>query len=222
MVYLNLYQKYILEQLQKYGGLLTRQLEFMTKRFVEPYLLNVDGYLKQLRWFNRIEFTEYMGEEAVMLPGQCIDADIISSVDVMLKFAEYIVRHDRGCPPVSIRFFINTELKLTQEVNILPVERGREREAEYYAESYITELQPEDKQAGQLPEWIFLLQNKKQMRLIQPNAEYSFAVMEENKPVFYRDTKIKQKGTLNVFEVSSISEGRTVLFCFTGVTEKNV
>lgn len=189
MVYLNLYQKYILEQLQKYGGLLTRQLEFMTKRFVEPYLLNVDGYLRQLRWFNRIEFTEYMGEEAVMLPGQCIDADIISSVDVMLKFAEYIVRHDRGCPPVSIRFFINTELKLTQEVNILPVERGREREAEYYAENYITELQPKDKQAGQLPEWIFLLKDKEQMRLIQPNAEYSFAVMEENKPVFYRDTK---------------------------------
>lgn len=37
-MYLNLYQKYILELLDEYGGLLKRQLEFMVKRFKEPYL----------------------------------------------------------------------------------------------------------------------------------------------------------------------------------------
>ena len=41
-MYLNLYQKYILELLNEYGGLLERQLEMLVKHFKEPHLYNIE------------------------------------------------------------------------------------------------------------------------------------------------------------------------------------
>ena len=48
-MYLNLYQKYILELLAEYDGLLVRQLEALVKHFKEPHLYNINGYLEQDR-----------------------------------------------------------------------------------------------------------------------------------------------------------------------------
>lgn len=188
-MYLNLYQKYILELLEEYGGLLKRQLEFMVKRFKEPHLRDINGYVHQLDRFEKIQLTELAGEEAVILPGRRIDADIVRSVDIMLKFSGCLVHHNRGRPPVSLQFEINSDASASIEVNILPVDSGFEKEAVYLAEHYVTEFN--DSNLGQSPEWIFLLRDRAQMQYIRPNAEYSFAVMEENEPVFYRDTKTK-------------------------------
>lgn len=60
-MYLNLYQKYILELLAEYDGLLVRQLEALVKHFKEPHLYNINGYLEQLRRFDKIEIVPYRG-----------------------------------------------------------------------------------------------------------------------------------------------------------------
>ena len=42
-MYLNLYQKYILELLAEYDGLLVRQLEALVKHFKEPHIRDRAG-----------------------------------------------------------------------------------------------------------------------------------------------------------------------------------
>lgn len=35
------------------------------------------------------------------------------------------------------------------------------------------------------PSWMFLIQNKRQMALIRPKAEFSFVMIENGTPIFY-------------------------------------
>lgn len=85
-MYLNLYQKYILELLAEYDGLPERQLEALVKHFKEPHLYNINGYLKQLRIFNRIEIVPYKSEKAVILSGRSVNENMITAFDIMLNF----------------------------------------------------------------------------------------------------------------------------------------
>lgn len=106
-MYLNLYQKYILELLTEYGGLLKRQLEVMVKHFKESHLYNIDGYLEQLRRFGRIEFADCKGECAVILPGREINEVVVTAFDIMLNFLDYLIGCEVGIEPVILRFYIN-------------------------------------------------------------------------------------------------------------------
>lgn len=184
-MYLNIYQKYILELLREYGGLLKRQLEFMVKRFKEPHLLNIDGYIYQLKRFERIYCTDYMGEEAVILPGREIDDNIIIAFDIMLQFSDYIAGHEKACSPVTMRFFISPDNNSMQEINIVPVAYDKEIEVVHYAEGYMIDIAENAEKISHPPAWIFLIHDKRQMKQITPKVEYSFVVMKNGKPVFY-------------------------------------
>lgn len=184
-MYINLYQKYILELLEEYGGLLKRQLEFMVKRFKEPYLRDINGYVYQLRRFGKVCCVDYMGEEAVILPGRDIDGNIIAAFDIMLEFAEYLVYHEIGKAPVIIRIFINSDSKREQEINVISVLQGQEKQIMYYTERYAIDTVENADKISHPPAWIFLIQNIQQMNLISSKAEYSFVIIEKGKPVFY-------------------------------------
>lgn len=185
MMYLNLYQKYILGLLQEYGGLLKRQLEFMVKRFKEPHLYNINGYLEQLRQFDKIEIVPYKGEEAVILPDGKINEDMVTAFDIMLKFEEYLVSFERGDIPVILRFCINTDNSSEQEMNIAPVVRGKESMIENYAQYYVLNIADNADKISYPPSWIFVIQDKRQIPLIKPKTDYSFVIMENGEPVFY-------------------------------------
>lgn len=184
-MYLNLYQKYILELLSEFDGLLVRQLAFMVRRFKEPHLQNIDGYLEQLRIFNRIEIVPYKGEDAVILPGGSINENMVTAFDIMFKFSEYLVDFAMVYYPAILRFYINPDKNHDQEINIIPVETGKEDTAVNYAKMYITDI---EKNAGKIsypPSFIFVIQDKRQMTLIKLNTDYSFVIMENDGLVFY-------------------------------------
>lgn len=184
-MYLNLYQKYILELLEKYGGLLKCQLEFMVKCFKEPHLRDINGYVYQLKRFEKVRCIDYMGEEAVVLPGREVDGNIVAAFDIMLEFSDYLVRHEKGEMPVIIRFFINPDSKCEQEINIALVTEGKEADVTHYAERYVLDIVESADKISHPPAWIFLIQNIQQMKLMSAKAEYSFVIIENGKPVFY-------------------------------------
>ena len=95
-MYLNLYQKYILELLAEYDGLLVRQLEALVKHFKEPHLYNINGYLEQLRRFDKIEIVPYRGEDTVILPYGRINEYMVTAFDIMLQFLDYLKDFERG------------------------------------------------------------------------------------------------------------------------------
>ncbi len=184
-MYLNLYQKYILELLNEYGGLLERQLEMLVKHFKEPHLYNIDGYLEQLRRFDKIEIVPYRGEDTVILPGGKINEDMVTAFDIMLKFKDYLVSFETANIPVILRFTINPNNKTEQEMNIVPVPKGKEDMAVHYAEWCVINIAENADKISYPPSWIFVIQDKRQIPLIKPKADYSFVIMENGEPVFY-------------------------------------
>lgn len=187
-MYLNLYQKYMLGLLAEYGGLLKRQIEFMTKYFVENHLFNVNGYVAQMARFGEVIITEHNGEEAVTLPGREVEDDIVSAMDVMIEFAEVVSFHQRGNYPIAIQFYNEPENDDTQEYNIYPVTKGYEDTAARFSENYVTETN-NIAAYKKPPIWIFLVTDKEQMELLQPDVEYSFAIIEDGKVEFYEHNK---------------------------------
>lgn len=185
-MYLNLYQKYILELLDEYGGLLKRQLEFMVKRFKEPYLRDINGYVYQLRRFEKVYCADYMGEEAVILPGREIDGNIIAAFDIMLEFAECLAVHSKGENAVSLQFCLKPDINTMQEVKVVSVMQGEEQKAITYAEEYISSLGNKDIQDGNYPLWIFHIQSKKQMKMLNTELDHSFAIIKKRKVFFYK------------------------------------
>lgn len=184
-MYLNLYQKYILELLEEYGGLLKHQLEALVKHFKEPHLYNIDGYLKQLWRFDKVEIVPYKGEDTVILTGGKINEDMITAFDIMLQFLDYLKGFEKGGNTVLLRFYITTDEKNEQEINIVPVERGKEDIAAQYAEEYSIDIAESADEISSPPSWIFVIQDKKQMFLIKSQADYSFAIVENGRLVFY-------------------------------------
>lgn len=182
-MYLNLYQKYMLELLGEYGGMPKRQLEFMTKFFVEKHLRDVNGYVAQLAMFRKVTITNFGGEEIVTLPGHYADDDVIASVDIMLEFAKHITFHKRGRDPIAVQFYIAAGESETKEINICPVHRGMERSMAEYAEGYAKDL--DEPVNGKSTSWVFLIDSKSQIKLIKPDVSYSFAMKTDKEIVFY-------------------------------------
>ncbi len=184
-MYLNLYQKYILQLIREYDGLLKRQLEAMVKHFKEPHLYNIDGYLEQLRRFEKIKIVPYKGEDTVILPSGRINENMITAFDIMLKFLDYLEKFEAGINPVILRFYIKPNDNSEQEINIVPVEIGKENTLAQYAERYVVNIAEDADKISYPPSWIFIIQDKKQMSLIKPKADYSFVIVENGEPVFY-------------------------------------
>lgn len=187
-MYLNLYQKYILELLGEYGGLLKRQLEVLVKHFKEPHLRNIDGYLKQLHRFEEIQFVGYMDDVAVVLKGGKTDADMINSFDVMLSFTDYLIGFEKGIKPVALRFCVNFNGKNEREINVVPISIGKEKETAVYADNYAVSIDDDADKISYPPLWIFVLQDKRQMSMIKEKTNFSFAVIENGNVEFYENT----------------------------------
>lgn len=184
-MYLNLYQKYILQLLREYDGLLKRQLEAMVKHFKEPHLYNIDGYLEQLRRFEKIKIVPYKGEDTVILPSGRINENMITAFDIMLEFLNYLVKFEAGISPVILQFYIKPNDNSEREINIVPVGIGEENTAVHYAEYYVINIAEDADKISYPPSWIFVIQDKRQMPLIKPKTNYSFVIMENGEPVFY-------------------------------------
>ena len=184
-MYINLYQKYILELLSEFDGLLVRQLAFMVRHFKEPRLQNIDGYLEQLRLFNRIEIVPYKGEDAVILPGGSINEYMVMAFDIMLQFIDYLKDFEKGDNTVLLRFYITADKDNEQEINIVPVEIGREYIVTKYADEYAVNISDSADKLSHPPSWIFVIQDKKQMNLINPDTDSSFVLASDRETVFY-------------------------------------
>lgn len=187
-MYLNLYQKYILELLREYGGILKRQLEMLVKHFKEPHLRNIDGYLEQLRRFEKIQFVGYMGEVAVVLKGGKPNKDMINAFDVMLNFKDYLIGFEKGFKPVILRFYVNFNNKNEREINVVPIKVGKEKEKAIYADNYVVITDDDADKISYPPLWIFVIQDKRQMSLIKAKTNFSFAVIENGNVEFYENT----------------------------------
>lgn len=184
-MYLNIYQKYILDLLREYDGLTERQLEVLVKHFKEPHLYNINGYLEQLRRFDKIEIVPYRGEDTVILPGGRINEYMVRAFDIMIQFIDYLKDFKRGDNTVLLRFYIIADEKNEQEINIVPVEIGGEDIAVRYANEYAVNISESADKISHPPSWIFVIQDKKQMSRINPNTDYSFVLASESETVFY-------------------------------------
>ena len=184
-MYLNLYQKYILELLAEYDGLLVRQLEALVKHFKEPHLYNINGYLEQLRRFDKIEIVPYRGEDTVILPYGRINEYMVTAFDIMLQFLDYLKDFERGDNTVLLRFYITADEKNEQEINIVPVEIGREDIIVQYVNGYAVNISDSADKISHPPSWIFVIQDNKQMSRITPDTDCSFVLAADSKVVFY-------------------------------------
>ncbi|MCI8404429.1 MAG: hypothetical protein HFE49_05955 [Clostridia bacterium] len=184
-MYLNLYQKYILELLAEYDGLPERQLEALVKHFKEPHLYNINGYLEQLRRFDKIEIVPYRGEDTVILLGGRINEYMVTAFDIMLQFIDYLKDFERGNNTVLLRFYVTADEKNEQEINIVPVEIGREDIAKQYADEYVVNISDSANALSHPPSWIFVIQDKKQISLINPDIDCSFVLETDGEIVFY-------------------------------------
>ena len=153
-MYLNLYQKYILELLAEYDGLLVRQLEALVKHFKEPHLYNINEYM-------------------------------VTAFDIMLQFLDYLKDFERGDNTVLLRFYITADEKNEQEINIVPVEIGREDIIVQYVNGYAVNISDSADKISHPPSWIFVIQDKKQMSRITPDTDCSFVLAADSKVVFY-------------------------------------
>lgn len=184
-MYLNLYQKYILDLLREYDGLTERQLEVLVKHFKEPHLYNISGYLEQLRRFDKVEIIPYRSEDTVILPGGSINEYMVTAFDIMLQFIDYLKDFERGDNTVLLRFYITADKDNEQEINIVPVEIGREDIVTKFADEYAVNISDSADKLSHPPSWIFVIQDKKQMSLINPDADSSFVLASDSETVFY-------------------------------------
>ena len=103
----------------------------------------------------------------------------------MLNFLDYLIGCEVGTEPVILRFYINPNGNSEREINIMFVEMGKENIAMRYVEQYVVNIAEDADEVSYLPSWMFLIQNKRQMALIRPKAEFSFVMIENGTPIFY-------------------------------------
>ena len=132
-----------------------------------------------------IEIVPYKGEDAVILPGGSINEYMITAFDIMFKFSECLVDFATVYYPAILRFYINPDKNHDQEINIIPVETGKEDTAVNYAKMYITDIEKNADKISYPPSFIFVIQDKRQMTLIKLNTDHSFVIMENGELVFY-------------------------------------
>lgn len=175
-MYINRYQRYMLDLLEEYGCLKKSQLAFMVINNVGKNLQHVDGYVSQLQRFNKVH-TAPCGEDCyVSLPGMQPDHFVIQAFDVLLAFNAQLMSHNLGKKPVAIRMYLQIGIDKNRVVYVIPVDYGNERYLEGFAQEHFTEGN------GFV---IFLVFSKQQMNALSPDCDYSFALRNGEEIIFY-------------------------------------
>lgn len=175
-MYLNAFQRYIKELIDEYGTLLKRQLLVMVNTHIGSQLPNIDGYVSQMCQFSHFDTGWIVDEEYVGYRGVEPDFDMIRSFDVMIAFLPNIKWHRRSKEFVSIRFYAGVENN-EKEIGIIPVKYGMEKIVSSYASDKTGE--------GKCEVTLFLLEDKKQMKLIHTDCHCKFAVIGRKGVEFY-------------------------------------
>lgn len=181
-MYLNPYQKYIMELLIEYGSLMQRQLLKLVNAKFKVLLPNIDRYIEQLCKFGDCE-KNGDGDDAI-ISIRSVDEnkaepnyDIIRSVDVLIAFLPKVIWHRKSRSFVAVRFFIST-YKHDKAVSVIPVKEGFEKEIESFTEDNFTYASSEIV--------IFLLEDSKQMKKINPGCYHRFAIIGKEGVTFYK------------------------------------
>ena len=189
-MYLNPYQKYIMELLVEYGTLMQRQILKLVNANFKISLPNIDRYVEQLCKFGDCE-KNGEGDDAIIsirsADGNPTEPnyDIIRSIDVLIAFLPKVIWHRRSRGFVSVHFFIST-YKHDKAVSVVPVREGFEKEIESFIEDNFTYANSEIV--------IFLLEDSKQMKKLNPGCYHRFAVIGKEGITFYKpDNNDKQK-----------------------------
>ena len=170
-MYMNPYQRYIRDLLNEYGSLLKRQLLQMVNFRFNTNFKDIESYTHQMCSFADYVIVEVGKEQAMAHKDTEIDFDIIRSFDVMLAFLPKLLHHRRSRDLISIAFFVGTD-EMIKEVYVLPVGCGNERVVSSYANDKFTDEKNEVV--------IFLLEDKKQLKLMHTNKNHKFALIEQS------------------------------------------
>lgn len=176
-MFFNAYQKYIAGLIDEYGSLLKSQLLRMVNQKFNTGLANLDGYIAQMCRFADFAELPQGGDTVVLHRGHDPDYDAIRSVEVMLGFLKNLVRHNKSRGYVSVRFYV-TAKDGEKEICVIPVKTGTERQVTAYAADKF--------EAARSEIVIFLLDDKGQMRLIQAECNYKFALVTDGGVVFFK------------------------------------
>ena len=172
-MYMNAYQKYIADLLDEYGSLLESQLTAMVNAKFKTNFKSLGRYIEQMCVFG--DYERY--GTAVCPKGTEVDFDIIRSVEVMLKFMDSIIAHNRSKGYITIRFFVNAN-EHNKEICIIPVRQGSEQIiCKYVSDKFSAEKNEVV---------IFLLDEKEQMKFINVNCNCRYAVVTDKGAVFFR------------------------------------
>jgi len=176
-MFFNAYQKYIAELIDEYGSLLKSQLLRMVNQKFHVRLANLDAYIAQMCRFSDFAELPQGGDTVVLHRGHDPDYDAIRSVEVMLGFLKNLVRHNKSRGYVAVRFYVAAK-DGEKELCVIPVKTGTERQVNAYAADKF--------EAARSEIVIFLLDSKEQMRLIQAECNYKFALVTDGGVVFFK------------------------------------
>ncbi len=176
-MFFNAYQKYMAELIDEYGSLLKSQLLRMVNQKFHVRLASLDGYIAQMCRFSDFAELPQGGDTVVLHRGHDPDYDTIRSVEVMLGFLKNLVRHNKSRGYVSVRFYVLSK-DGEKELCVIPVKTGTERQVSAYAADKFEAVKNEI--------IIFLLDSKEQMRLIQAECNYKFALVTDGGVVFFK------------------------------------
>ena len=166
-MYFNKIQEYILSLLDEYGPLLHRQLLQMVNNEFNAKIPHLNNYIQQMCAYGDFEQTELGKDYIFSRKGIEPDFDVIRSFDVLIAFLPNVIQHRKSKGLVSIAFFTHSELN-EKEVFVIPVKEGTENMVVSFANDKFGDAKCEIV--------IFLLEDKKQMKLINPSCNYRFAV----------------------------------------------
>lgn len=175
-MYYNKYQEYIKELIDEYGPLLKRQILAMVNANFETKFENIDTYIRQMCIFGDFEIQVKSKNQIFGYKGEEPNFDIIRSFDVMIEFLPNVKLHRRCKEMFTISYFVENENQL-KEISVIPVKSGLEWAAATYADDKIKDIKCEIV--------IFLIEDKKQIKLINTECNARFAILDEKGVVFY-------------------------------------
>lgn len=175
-MYYNKMQEYIKGLIDEYGPLLKRQLLVMLNAKFNYNLKNVDGFSAQMCQYANFGTGRIGNEEYLGYRGAEPKYEIIRSIDVMNTFLPNVISHRRGRTPVSIRFCAGID-EHEKDISIIPVKPGDEQTVLSYVNDKIG--------IGKCEVVIFLIEDKKQIDILDVSCIAKFALIDKNGVSFY-------------------------------------
>ncbi len=177
-MYMNACQKYIYDLILEYGSLLKRQLLTMINFKFNTRLSNINGYIAQMCIYSDITVLNDNNDEIVLRKETEPDYDMIRSFDIMLAFMPKIEYPRKSRSFVSITFYINSGTSI-KKVAVIPVKESMEKVIASFAEDKFGD---EKKDVV-----IFLLDSRKQLRLVRSECNHKFAIIDKKGVSFLKE-----------------------------------